>query len=108
MSALARQQDVVEVLPHVRVLLQVNDHGSFLPPVINDELHSAHGATIEMRSRDVKLRFVSPSVGSGEFHARKRERIADDPSQPDVPNLMTDMRRSLPIPHRSVHRLPAQ
>jgi hypothetical protein len=56
MSALASQQDIVEVLPDIRMFLQVNDHGGFLAAAIDNELHSAHGVTIETTSRDVKLR----------------------------------------------------
>jgi hypothetical protein len=53
MGAPTRQQDIVKILPHIGVFFQVNDGGSLVPPVINEELNSTHARTVWTGSQDV-------------------------------------------------------
>src|SRR2546425_904435 len=61
-SALAGEQDIVEVLPHVRMLLQVNDHRGLLAAAVDEELYSTHAATIERAGGGVQPRVGGPST----------------------------------------------
>ena len=46
MDAPTRQEDIVKILPHIGVFLEVNDGGGLMPPVIYKELHSTHARTV--------------------------------------------------------------
>lgn len=56
MRAPTRQQNVVKILPHGGMFLQVNDHRSFLASVIDNELDSTHACTVRTDHRDVNHR----------------------------------------------------
>ncbi len=56
MGALAREQGIVKIFPHVRVLLQIDDRSRLLAATIHEKLYSAHVVKIGTASRDVKSR----------------------------------------------------
>ncbi len=65
MGASTRQQDIIKVLPHVPMSLQINDHRGLLSTAIDKELHSAHALRIKTTIRNVKRR---PGSYTGTSH----------------------------------------
>jgi hypothetical protein len=61
MSAPSCQQDIVKVLPQVSVFFKIDDYGSLLAAVINQELDSAHTCTVRIDADDVKRSVESRS-----------------------------------------------
>jgi hypothetical protein len=53
MGTLAGQQHVMEILPQIRVLPQINDDSGLLSPPIHHELHSTHGAILRTKANKV-------------------------------------------------------
>lgn len=60
MCTLSREQDIIEILPHIGVFSQVNDRGGLMPLIVHQELHSTHAHTVRTEGELVKPGFMTP------------------------------------------------
>ncbi len=58
MRTLPCEQDIIKILPHISMFLQVNDRSRLMPPIVHKELHSAHARTVRTDGELVKPRFA--------------------------------------------------
>jgi hypothetical protein len=53
MGPLAGQQHIMEILPQIRMLPQINDNSGLLSPPVHHELHSTHAVILRTNANKV-------------------------------------------------------